>query len=233
MKILAIIPARAGSKRLPNKNKLLLGGKPLIVWSIDSAKNIDCICGILVSTDDPEIAEISKNHGALVPWLRPSEFATDESHVVDTLIHAVDWYEKNKFKIDGVLLLQPTSPFRRKETIKAALQSFREGGYSGSVVSLSKVKTHPDWCFQFEKEGKLKPFSKNDGFTKRAQDLETIYGLNGLIYVINPQELRVTKKVIGENTKGIVVQGFIEALDIDTQDDFDLAKYYLETNNLQ
>jgi CMP-N-acetylneuraminic acid synthetase len=227
MKILAIIPARAGSKRLPNKNKLLLGGKPLIVWSIDSAKKIDSICAILVSTDDPEIAQISTIHGAMVPWLRPAEYATDESHVVDTLIHATDWYENSFGKVDGILLLQPTSPLRRKETIKAALQSFKEGGCSGSVVSLSKIKTHPDWCFQLKNGGTLKPFSKNDGFTKRAQDLETVYGLNGLIYVMNPQELRVTKKIIGENTKGIVTQGFFEALDIDTQDDFDLAEYYL------
>jgi CMP-N-acetylneuraminic acid synthetase len=228
VKILAIIPARAGSKRLPNKNKLPLGGKPLITWSIDSARGVESICDIMVSTDDPEISEISKMHGALVPWLRPSELATDESHVVDTLIHAVDWYEKNKCKVDGVLLLQPTSPFRKIKTIEQAIEIYNSADFSTSVVSVSKVKTNPAWCFKLANDDVLKPLFDNDGFTKRAQDLETVYGLNGLIYIINPKELRVTKKVVGEKTKGIVVLDTCEALDIDTQDDFDLAELYLK-----
>ena len=228
MRILALIPARAGSKRLPNKNKLMLGNKPLVAWSIDCAKGLDFICDILVSTDDPEIATIGKQYGAMVPWLRPAELATDESHVVDTLIHATDWYENNLGKVDGIVLLQPTSPLRKKETIKASIQLYKVGDCSGSVVSLSKVKTHPAWCFQMGNEGSLKPFSNDDGFTKRAQDLETAYGLNGLIYVVNPQELRATKKIIGEKTKGIVIEAGHETLDIDTQDDFDLAAYFVE-----
>jgi len=210
----------------------MLGNKPLVVWSIECAKGLESICDILVSTDDPEIITISKQYGAMVPWLRPAELATDESHVVDTLIHATDWYENNLGKVDGILLLQPTSPLRRKETIKAAIQMYKQGACLGSVVSISKVKTHPAWCFQMGNEGSLKPFSKDDGFTKRAQDLETVYGLNGLIYVINPQDLRASKKIIGEKTKGIVVDPGYETLDIDTQDDFDLAEYYLAKNNL-
>jgi CMP-N,N'-diacetyllegionaminic acid synthase len=227
MRILALIPARAGSKRLPNKNKLMLGDKPLVAWSIECAKGLEFICDILVSTDDLEIATIAKQYGAMVPWLRPAELATDESHVVDTLIHATDWYETNLGKVDGILLLQPTSPLRRKETIKAALQLYKQGHCIGSIVSLSKVKTHPAWCFQLGNEGTLRPLSKEDGFTKRVQDLELVYGLNGLIYVMNSQELRATKKIIGKKTKGIVIDPGYETMDIDTQDDFDLAEFYL------
>ena len=116
MKILALIPARGGSKRLPRKNVLPLGGKPLIVWSIDVAKDIPEICDILVSTDDSEIAEISKKAGALVPWLRPADLATDDSSSIDVVLHALNWYEREKQTIHGILLLQPTSPFRSQAT---------------------------------------------------------------------------------------------------------------------
>ena len=230
MKILAIIPARAGSKRLPNKNKLHLGGKPLVIWSIDSVRGVESICDILVSTDDPEIAEICKNHGALVPWLRPPELATDDSHVVDTLIHGVDWYEGVFGEVDGILLLQPTSPFRRKETIDSALRQFSSGGCLESVVGVSKVKTHPDWCFHINKSGALTPWGNLSGATKRAQDLVPVFGLNGLVYVMNPRVLRDRKMIVGEKTVGCVVEAGIETLDIDTGDDFELAKFYLIKN---
>ena len=94
MKILALITARKGSKRLPGKNNRLLGGKPLIIWSIDVAKGIPEICDVLVSTDDSEIAEISRNAGAFVPWLRPSNIATDNATSEEVALHAIDWYER-------------------------------------------------------------------------------------------------------------------------------------------
>ena len=94
MRILALITARGGSKRLPGKNIRSLGGKPLIVWSINIAKDIAEVVDILVSTDDTEIAEIAKNAGALVPWLRPSELATDTASSVDVFLHALKWYEE-------------------------------------------------------------------------------------------------------------------------------------------
>ena len=125
MKILALILARGGSKRLPGKNIRCLGGKPLIVWSIDVTKHIPEICDILVSTDDPAIAAVSKGAGALVPWLRPPELATDTATSVDAALHALDWYEADKGKVDGLLLLQPTSPFRTKETVMRGIAFFK------------------------------------------------------------------------------------------------------------
>ena len=101
MRILALVTARAGSKRLPGKNIRPLGGKPLIVWSIDIAKNIREICDILVSTDCPDIAAVSQKAGAYVPWLRPAELATDTASSVDVAIHALDWYEAEKGAVDG------------------------------------------------------------------------------------------------------------------------------------
>ena len=115
MRILALIPARSGSKRVPDKNIRLLGGKPLIVWTIVMALGITGICDVLVSTDSIEIQTISSAAGAKVPWLRPDQIATDEASSVDVAIHALDWYEKECGEIGGLLLLQPTSPFRTKE----------------------------------------------------------------------------------------------------------------------
>ena len=108
MRILALIAARGGSKRLPGKNMRLLGGKPLIIWSIDVAKNIPDICDILVSTDDPAIAAVCTEAGAYVPWLRPAELSTDTASPVDVALHALDWYRAKKGSVDGLLLLQPT-----------------------------------------------------------------------------------------------------------------------------
>ncbi len=121
MKILALIPARGESKRLKNKNILDLGGKPLVNWSIEQAVAIENIVDVLVSTDSEKIAKVSKKAGAIVPWLRPKNLATDNASSVDVAIHAVDWYESQVCTIDGLLLLQPTSPFRSKATIEKQL----------------------------------------------------------------------------------------------------------------
>ena len=112
MKILALVTARGGSVRLPGKNLRQLGGKPLINWSIEIAQDIPEICEILVSTDNESIADISREAGALVPWLRPQEVSTNEPSSVDVALHTLNWYEAEKGIVDGLLLLQPTSPFR-------------------------------------------------------------------------------------------------------------------------
>ena len=103
MKILALITARSGSKRLPNKNMLKLGGKPLVKWSIDTLKEITCIKDILLSTDDNQIAEIGKKEKILVPWLRPKKLSSDNANSVDVAIHALNWYEKKISKIFSFL----------------------------------------------------------------------------------------------------------------------------------
>ena len=121
MKILAVVPARSGSKRLPGKNKLLLSGIPLIKWTLESARQVPEITDILISTDDPEIIQMCQGVDVLTPWLRPPELATNEAETIDVLLHAIDWYESEIGKLGGVMLLQPTSPFRKSETIRRAI----------------------------------------------------------------------------------------------------------------
>jgi len=231
VKILALITARSGSKRIPNKNIKKLYGKPLINWSIDVAKNIDDICDILVSTDSPIIAEIANNAGALVPWLRPEEMATDSSSSVDASLHALDWYQAEIGKVDGLLLLQPTSPFRTEENIKKSIELFFKHKMK-SVVSFSTVSEHPLWCYKLEK-GSMKPFIVNNHEHLQSQDLPPLYVLNGSIYLITPNELRKNKSFYKGNIIPYIIDSPMESIDIDNQWDWELAEMFCKKKELE
>jgi N-acylneuraminate cytidylyltransferase len=221
MRILALIPARGGSKRLPGKNIRILGDKPLIVWSIDAAKGIPEICDILVSTDSSEIAEISKESGVLVPWLRPADLATDTASSVDVALHALDWYEAEKGAVDGLLLLQPTSPFRTKETICTGIALFAKHGHS-SVVGVSPTHAHPMWTLKME-GNYLVPYMKEHALETRSQDLPPAYVVNGSFYLISPTELKTFKSFFGSKTVPLLIESPQKELDIDTERDLKIA----------
>ena len=222
MKILAVIPARGGSKRLPGKNIRMLGEKPLIVWSIDVAKDIAEICDILVSTDDSAIAAVCKEAGALVPWLRPVELATDIASSVDVALHAIDWYETAKGAVDGILLLQPTSPFRSQNTVLRGIELFRENGRN-PVLGISPTHAHPMWTLKMDGEFVV-PFFQENGLGTRSQDLTTAYVVNGSFYLSSPAELRANQSFIGLKTTPLIIQSPQEALDIDTEWDWTVAE---------
>jgi len=222
MRILALITARSGSKRLPGKNVRVLGGKPLIVWSIDVVKDIPEICDILVSTDDPSIASICTKAGALVPWLRPAELATDTASSVDVALHALDWYEAEKGAVDGLLLLQPTSPFRTKETVCKGINLFMKNSQQ-PVLAVSPTHAHPMWTFRIENHY-LKPFMESHQFDVRSQDLPPAYVVNGNLYLIPPSILRAERSFIGPQTLPLVIESPNEALDIDTEWDWTIAE---------
>ena len=221
LRILALIPAREGSKRLPGKNKRLLGGQPLIAWSIQAAQGIAEICDILISTDDPEIAELSKTSGVLVPWLRPEELATDSATSIDVALHALDWYEKEHGMVDGLLLLQPTSPFRKKSSMMRGIELFIKHGQS-QVVSVSPTHSHPMWTMKMKGEF-LEPYIKGNGVNARSQDLPLAYILNGNFYLTSPQKLRECHSFLSEETIPLLIESQKEALDIDTEWDFGVA----------
>lgn len=222
MRILALIPARAGSKRLPGKNKRLLGGKPLVVWSIDVARGISEICDIVVSTDDPEIELIAKTAGAVVPGLRPHALATDTATSVDVALHALEWYETNIGMVDGLLLLQPTSPFRRRETVLRGLGLFNQRS-PDAVVGVSPADPHPMWCLRVER-GFLRPYVDNDGLQRRLQDLPTAYSVNGAFYLITPAALARSRSFFPEDTLPLLMDRPEEVLDIDTEFDWRIAE---------
>jgi CMP-N,N'-diacetyllegionaminic acid synthase len=225
MRILALIPARGGSKRLPGKNAKLLGGKPLINWTIEAAKGISEICDILVSTDSPEIASIAKIAGAKVPWLRPEYLSSDEASSVDVAIHALDWYESEFSSVDGLLLLQPTSPYRTKFTIQNGINLFGEFNKS-PVMGVSPSQTHPQWALKQQGQFVV-PFIESHKLGKRSQELSPSFTPNGSLYLVSPEYLR------SEHSFGEImaipchISSVKESIDIDSTMDFEFATYML------
>lgn len=226
MNILAVITARGGSKRLPGKNIRLLRGTPLIVWSINAVKGVAGISDILVTTDAADIADVSARAGALVPWLRPAELATDSATSVDVCLHALEWYERSKGEIDGLLLLQPTSPFRRRETIERGIALFQSGG-GRPVLGVSPALSHPMWCFEV-RGTTLQPFI-DGGINRRSQDLPPAYEVNGAFYLISPSDLRKFRSFYAPQAQALIVDDPREAIDIDTQSDWVRAEAALES----
>ncbi len=220
MRLLAVILARGGSKRLPGKNIKLLGGQPLITWSIDIAKNIPDVCDILVSTDDLSISSVSSAAGALVPWLRPSDLATDNATSVDAVLHALEWYESEYGDVDGVMLLQPTSPYRSSETILEGIKRFSQ--QRRSVVAVSEVKIDPARCFIIQTDS-LKMCVTNPKSTQQAT-----YAVNGSLYLISTDELRKTRSFFSTASVPLIVDSPRESLDIDDDFDWWLAERMLE-----
>lgn len=208
---------------MPGKNIRMLGGKPLIVWSIEASKGIPDICDVLVSTDDAEIASISREAGGLVPWLRPTQLATDLASSVDVAIHALDWYEGENGGVDGVLLLQPTSPFRTKESICKGIALFRLS-QRHPVVGVSPAPSHPMWALKTV-NGYLVPFVLENGLDMRSQDLPPAYIVNGSFYMSSPENLRKNRTFTPLESIPLVAERPEESLDIDTLWDFKIAEF--------
>lgn len=226
MKTLAIIPARAGSKRIKNKNIRGLGGKPLVEWTIDVAKSSSLFCDILVSTDSEKVLEIAHRKEILAPWLRPAILSDDKASSIDVVLHALNWYESNIHKVDAVMLLQPTSPFRSNYNINLAIDLFQQRGRFGSLVSVSHSKTHPLWSYRLT-NGFLAPYIPDTESVSRSQDLPEALTLNGSIYLSSPGYLRSEKTFIGKDTSPLLINSPMESLDIDDEFDWRLAEFLL------
>ena len=217
MKILVLILARGGSKRLPNKNILKLGKKHLINWSIDFAKKIPFVCDILVSTDSKKIGSIARKKGVLVPWLRPKRLSLDKTKSYEAALHAINWYENNIQKVDALMLLQPTSPFRRLKTIKEGIRIFKKNKHC-SVIGVEQCKYNSDNMYFKSTERKYKSLKKL--FKKTTN----IYRSNGSYFLTSPYGLRKNKSFYSNNTFPLVCKLMIESIDIDTIDDWKIAK---------
>lgn len=227
MKILALIPARGGSKRLPGKNVKPLGGLPLIGWTIRAAQDSSCCTSIVVSTDDPIIAQCAIDHGVSVPHLRPPELATDTASSLDVALHVLDDYEQQHGPVDGLLLLQPTSPFRKSTTIRQGVELFSKAGGHRPVVSVSAASSHPAWCFRSTIEG-MQPFLGWDAIGQRSQDLEPAWTLNGAFYLTPPSRLRVDRSFLTVDTLPLHMHDPLESIDIDTPFDWAMAEAALK-----
>lgn len=230
MKILGLIPARGGSKRLPGKNIKSLGGTPLIGWTIRAAQESGVCSTIIVSTDDTEIAKISKEQGAEVPSLRPTNLATDTATSVEVALHALELFEAENGPVDALILLQPTSPFRTSETIRRGAALFMKNYGQRSVVAVSPAKSHPGWCLRI-KNSEIDPYLGWAEMEKRSQDLDPAWILNGSFYMINPNQLKNEATFINQKTLALEISIESEALDIDTIEDWQMAVEILKHNH--
>ena len=228
-RLLAIVPARGGSKRLPGKNLRKLGDRPLIAWSIGSALESGLFVDVLVSTDDPRIADAAKIAGGLVPWLRPSELAGDTTPSADVLRHALAWYEATHGAVDGVALLQPTSPFRRQHSLHGAVTQFLQqpAECRSTIVSVSPAAVPPQWCFQL-KGDELDPLLGWDVLKLRSQDLAPCYQLNGSMYIFQSDTVRSPASLVTPGTRAFVMSSPEESIDIDTTLDWHIAVSFLQ-----
>jgi CMP-N,N'-diacetyllegionaminic acid synthase len=220
---LGIIPARSGSKSIPRKNIVVLAGKPLIAHTIQAALDAKHTDRVIVSTDSQEIADVARLFGAEVPFLRPPELAQDDTPGIEPILHAVRWLSDNDdYHPDYVMVLQPTSPLRTAEDIKAAVQ-LAQKQHADSVVSVCPVRQHPYWMKRITDDGRLVDFLSLDRTYAARQDLPPVYALNGAIYLIRREILLERQTFYTEHTYAYVMP-LERSVDIDTEIDFKLAE---------
>lgn len=218
--IIAIIPARGKSKGIPRKNIKKLRGKPLIAYTINEALKSKYLDYVFVSTEDHEIATVSKECGAQVID-RPPSLADDSSITVDAILHAIDYLEREDIHPDIVVLLQPTSPLRIKDDIDAAIQLFLDNECE-SVIGVCEPEHSPFWCFTLN--GKfLQPLFEKKYENMRRQDLPEVFMPNGAIYVSSPEFIRKNKGYYGDRIIGYFMPAE-RSIDIDTPLDFAIAE---------
>jgi len=221
-KVLAIIPARGGSKGLPGKNIKILGDKPLIAWTIEAALNSEFICKVIVTTDCQEIASVAIRYGAEVPFIRPTELATDSAATVDVIDHAITFLDED---FDVIVVLQPTSPFRTQIDIQNAFELY-SNNCTPSVVSVMKADKSPYWYFFRENNNKIQPVITLEGQFSRRQDLPDSYLLNGAVYIVGVKDFQRDRKLIFNDTLSFVMSKE-SSIDIDDIMDFKLAQLIL------
>jgi N-acylneuraminate cytidylyltransferase len=221
-----LVPARGGSKRLPRKNIKLLDGRPLLAWTLDISSNILEIEKTLVSTDDPEIAKIAEEYGGWAPWLRPKQLAGDTATSVEVTLHALDWFELTYGEVDGILLLQPTSPFRCLKRMRQGISLFVDSNFE-NVVGVSPSKSHPAWTFMIDDQT-MTPFIP-DQLNCRSQDLQESFSLNGSFFIVSPTNLREHQSFYSPSMLPLVSDWAGESIDIDTEFDWMVAERFSET----
>lgn len=225
MSVLAIIPARGGSKGISRKNIRSLAGKPLIGWSIDEAKQASCINRIVVSTEDEEIASVAREFGADVPFMRPAELAADDTPGMAPVLHAISQLPY----YDWVLLLQATSPLRSAEDIDGIWRFCQERDAS-SAVSICEVGKHPYWMYQCDTVHHLEPVIKDRPDVTLRQNLPPTYVLNGAIYLARTEWLLEQQNFIGPKTLGYTMPPE-RSVDLDTPLDWLWVEFLIEQAN--
>ncbi|MGD1957816.1 MAG: cytidylyltransferase domain-containing protein [Fulvivirga sp.] len=217
---IVVIPARAGSKGLPGKNTKRLAGKPLVQYTIEAALELFDEKNILVSTNDDEVINVAQSLGITVPFKRPEYLCTDNATTQDVLNHALQFFEKNVYSPNALILLQPTSPFRTAKNIREALNLFKKS--IDMVVSVKETQSNPYYVlFEENKYGYLEK-SKKGNFSRR-QDCPKVWEYNGAIYIVNVSSLKTS--TLGTFTRiRKYVMNQVASIDIDNELDWLMAE---------
>jgi N-acylneuraminate cytidylyltransferase len=224
--VLALIPARGGSKGVPRKNVRLAGGKPLIAWTIEAAKRSRYVDRVVLSSDDAEIIETAKKWGCEVPFKRSPELATDQASSASVVVDALERVPG----FDYVVLLQPTSPLRTGADIDACLEKCLKDN-ADSCVSVTEAEQSPYWMYALDARGRMKPLLNGSETADRRQDLPKVLALNGAVYVARSDWFREKRGFVAENTVCVVMPAE-RSLDIDTEMDMKyLELWYQEAQN--
>ncbi|MGD0088584.1 MAG: acylneuraminate cytidylyltransferase family protein [Planctomycetota bacterium] len=225
--VLALILARGGSKSIPGKNIALVAGKPLLAWSIEAARKASRVARVVISTDSLEIREIAVRYGAEAPFLRPAELARDETPSMAAVLHAVRWLEQHEtYRADYILLLQPTSPLRRKEDIEGIINLVVSHG-APAALSVFPASQHPFWMKKINSAGEMESFLKLDREYERRQDLPPAYVLNGALYLVHREILLSQETFTPKGTLAYVMSGE-HSLDVDSPWDLHLVDLILK-----
>jgi CMP-N,N'-diacetyllegionaminic acid synthase len=217
---LAIIPARGGSKRVPGKNLANVGGKPLIVWTVEAALAARTVARVIVSTDDTVLAETAASAGADVPFLRPAALSDDAATSADVVLHALDALDES---YETAVLLQPTSPLRTAADIDDGLDRLAESG-ADTCVGVGPVEHRPDWYRTIDAHGRLRPA----GAMADGAQGETLYMLNGALFAFRVAAFRADPRFITDETVGHPMPAD-RSLDIDTPFDLRVANLLFST----
>jgi len=222
-KVLALIPARGGSKGIPNKNILKINKKALIAYTIEAALECDYIDSVVVSTDSEAIAKTSIKLGAEVPFIRPIELAGDKSRSVDAVIHAITSLKALGREYDYICLLQVTSPLRTASDIAGALKTFVKN-QEKSLLSVSEVSESPILMRKIDENGHLLPLM-NCNSSVRRQDMPAFYRVNGAIYINKADS--INEETSFNDNEIAYIMDKTHSVDIDGYEDIALMKYYL------
>jgi len=226
-KVVALIPARGGSKGIKKKNIYMVQGKPLIGYTIEAALACPYIDDVYVSTDSEEIQEISIKYGALAPFIRPKYLSGDTTKSIDVVMHFIDYLSASGKEYDILVFLQPTSPLRDGEDISNAIKQYVDLDSHG-LVSISEVCVNPLLIRTIDENGLMTKMLEQNS-TCRRQDMKKYYTVNGSIYINNIDELDLSTSLNDNKDYFIIEQG--HGVDIDDMSDIALVEYYLKNRN--
>jgi len=218
LSVTALMPARGNSKGLAGKNIKILGGKPLINWTIEAAKKSQYIDDVVLSSEDPEIIKIARDAGCHIPFVRPASLAQDNSSVIDVITHAI----QHVSDFDILVLLQATSPFRNQSHIDQALETFINRK-ADSCVSVTKPHISPYWMYTLDHNSHMRELISSEFSHQQRQTLPAVYALNGAIYIIRRDMFLQRKKLVGDACVPYIMDSDA-SIDIDYALDFYLAQ---------